>query len=276
MLCTTLIKISILLFYRRLTGASTSRFIYLVWVCIVICILYFVTFIILIFFTCSAAVGRKDCAEEGPFIVSVTTISTVQDLVICLLPTFLIRNLQMPKRQKLAVCGVFGLGLVTTICGIMRLYYSVYLYYCKYHDSALQNHSNNCNLVTYDATWYAYYGWIWTVLEADLGLICASAPALRVFFRHSLGSMSSHTGYTRSGANKRSSGILSNVATSSGPLTRNGRSKDVESQGDDIYLGSIAIERGLSSRTQERDDASQKSDSSTQNLTTIIHGPISK
>ena len=131
MICTILIKISILLFYRRLTGSLTNRFVYLVWGCIASCILYFAAFIILIFFTCSVAVGRKDCAEEGPLIVSVTTVSTVQDLVICLLPAFLIRNLQMPKRQKLAVCGIFGLGLVTTICGIMRLYYAVYLYYCK-------------------------------------------------------------------------------------------------------------------------------------------------
>ncbi|EMD94519.1 hypothetical protein COCC4DRAFT_204357 [Bipolaris maydis ATCC 48331] len=259
MISTTLIKISILLFYRRLTGSLTNRFIYLVWICIVACILYFVSFIILIFFACSVAVGRKDCAEEGPLIVSVTTVSTVQDLVICLLPTFLIRNLQMPKTQKLAVCGIFGLGLVTTICGIMRLYYSVYLYY-----------------FTYDATWYAYYGWIWTVLEADLALICASAPALRVFFRHSLGLMSSHTGNPRSGANKTSPGILSNRATHSGPLTRNDGSKDLESKGDNIYLDSILVERGLSSTTQERDDASQKSDSSTRNLTTIIHGPMSK
>jgi len=137
MISTTLIKISILLFYRRLTGSLTNRFVYLVWGCIATCILYFVSFIILIFFACSIAVGRKDCAEEGPLIVAVTTVSTVQDLVICLLPAFLIRNLQMPKRQKLAVCGIFGLGLVTTICGIMRLYYAVYLYYCKYHHRAL-------------------------------------------------------------------------------------------------------------------------------------------
>ncbi|XP_014556395.1 hypothetical protein COCVIDRAFT_99992 [Bipolaris victoriae FI3] len=259
LLSTTLIKISILLFYRRLTGSSTTRFIYLVWVCIAACILYFFTFIILIFFTCSVAVGRKDCAEEGPFIVSVTAVSTVQDLVICLLPAILIYKLQMPKRQKLAVCGIFGLGLVTTICGIMRLYYAIYLYY-----------------FTYDATWYAYYGWIWTVLEADLGLICASAPTLRVFFRHSLGSTSSHTSDPRSGANNPSSGVLSNKATHSRPITWNGGSKDVESEGENIYLDSIKVERGLSSRIDARDDASQKSDSSTRNLTTIIHGPMSK
>lgn len=138
------------------------------------------------------------------------------------------------------------------------------------------NHLTYYNLDTYDATWYAYYGWIWTVLEANLGLICASAPALRVFFRHSLGLMSSYTGDPRSGANKTSSGILSNRETRSGQLTGNGGSKDPEPQGDYIYLDSIMVERGLSSRIQERDDASQKSDSSTQNLTTIIHGPMSK
>lgn len=88
--------------------------------------------------------------------------------------------------------------------------------------------------------------------------------------------MSSYTGGPRSGANKTSSGILSNRETRSGPLTGNGGSKDLEPQGDYIYLDSIMVERGLSSRIQERDDSSQKSDSSTQNLTTIIHGPVSK
>jgi hypothetical protein len=276
MLCTTLIKISILLFYRRLTGSLTNRFVYWVWACITVCVLYFIAFIILIFFTCSMAVGRKDCAEEGAITVAVTVVSTVQDLVICLLPAFLIKNLQMPKRQKFALCGIFGLGLITTVCGIMRLYYSTYVYYCKLKTKRSWFAKLTGTIVTYDVTWYAYYGWIWTVLEADLGLICASAPALRVFFRHSLGLMSSRTGNSRTGPNKTPVGVLSNRADRSGPLVKSNRSDNAQTYGDNIYLDSIVVERGLSSQVHDRDDASQKSDSSTKNLTTIIHGPLSK
>jgi hypothetical protein len=79
----------------------------------------------LIVFTCSPAIGfyhifdiawrfqnELQCRDEGAIIVAVAATSTVQDLVICLLPVFLIWNLQIPRRQKLALCGIFGMGLV--------------------------------------------------------------------------------------------------------------------------------------------------------------------
>lgn len=61
-------------------------------------------------------------------------------------------------------------SLSTCVCCIMRTYYAVYIYY-----------------YTYDITWYAFEAWTWTALEADLGVMCASAPALRVFFRRYFG-----------------------------------------------------------------------------------------
>ena len=125
MLCTTLIKISILCFYRRITASLTIQFVYWVWGSIVFCIVYGITFIFLIAFTCSPAIGffhvfdlswrlqnELTCRDEGAVIVAVAAISTVQDLIIALLPIFLIWKLQIPKTQKLALCGIFGLGLV--------------------------------------------------------------------------------------------------------------------------------------------------------------------
>lgn len=35
---------------------------------------------------------------------------------------------------------------------------------------------------TYDVTWATGPAWLWTGLEATLGVICASVPALKVFF----------------------------------------------------------------------------------------------
>lgn len=188
---TTLVKVSILCFYRRITGSLTNTFVYTTWGSIVFCSVYGILFSLLIVFTCTPVVGffhiydpiwrarnTVDCHNEGAIIVACAAISTVQDLVICMLPIFLIWNLKITKRQRLALCGIFGIGVVTSICGIMRTYYATYVYY-----------------YTYDITWSAYYGWIWTVLEAQLGVIAASAPALKVFFQAYFRMPSSRSGY---------------------------------------------------------------------------------
>ncbi|KAJ4402659.1 hypothetical protein N0V91_007033 [Didymella pomorum] len=83
----------------------------------------------------------------------------------------------------------------TCVCGILRTYYATYVYY-----------------YTYDITWYAYYGWIWTALEADLAVICASAPALKIFFRRYFNMSTSRSGYGHSGYGKASSGTGSTPA----------------------------------------------------------------
>lgn len=49
----------------------------------------------------------------------------------------------------------------------MRCYYSQYIYFN-----------------TYDVTWYAEYALLFTGIEANLAVCCASAPALRLFFQN--------------------------------------------------------------------------------------------
>ncbi|KAH9870066.1 hypothetical protein J1614_006988, partial [Plenodomus biglobosus] len=193
---TTLIKVSILCFYRRITGSLTNVFVYSTWGSIIFCSVYGILFSLLIIFTCTPVVGffhiydvawratnTLHCFNEGAMIVACAAISTIQDLVISMLPIFLIWNLKITRRQRFALCGIFGLGLITTVCGILRTYYATYVYY-----------------YTYDITWYAYYGWVWTVLEAQLGVICASAPALKVFFQRYFKLQSSRLGYTTTGS----------------------------------------------------------------------------
>jgi hypothetical protein len=202
---TTFIKISILCFYRRMTGSIKTAFVYGVWAMIVFCMLYSIIFAILIIFTCTPVVGffhlfdiiwrvhnELSCRDEGAIVVACAIIGTIQDLFICLLPVLLIWNLKMARRQKAALFGIFGIGLITCVCGILRAYYATYVYYGKCTRQC--NKSTTLTITgTYDITWYAYYGWIWTALEADFGMICASAPALKVFFKRYF-SMSSLSG----------------------------------------------------------------------------------
>lgn len=111
---------------------------------IVFCSVYGILFTFLIVFTCTPVAGFfhvydvtwratnvVHCYNEGAIIVACAVISTLQDLIICMLPIFLIWNLKITQRQRLALCGIFGVGLITCICGIMRTYYAIYIYYCK-------------------------------------------------------------------------------------------------------------------------------------------------
>ncbi|PVH95561.1 hypothetical protein DM02DRAFT_617820 [Periconia macrospinosa] len=200
MAATSLTKISILCFYRRMSSGAISRvFIYGVWGVMITVVAYFITFTFVITFTCTPVEGfwhlydlvwrtqhELHCHDEGVIIVVIVVISTLQDFVICALPIFLVWNLQIPKRQKTALIALFGMGVITCICGVMRTYYAIYVYY-----------------FTYDITWYAYYGWIWTAVEADLGVVCACAPAMKVFFlRYFTYSSQNRSGYGYMGGKK--------------------------------------------------------------------------
>ena len=45
--------------------------------------------------------------------------------LIILLPIYKVQKLQMPLQQKLAVIGIFGLGTLVTITGIIRLQFVI-------------------------------------------------------------------------------------------------------------------------------------------------------
>ncbi|KAF2443184.1 hypothetical protein P171DRAFT_496523 [Karstenula rhodostoma CBS 690.94] len=173
-------KISILSFYKRITTGSISKaFIYWTWGSIAFVIAYFFAFSLAIIFSCSPIEGywyyyditwrvthELKCNDEGALTVSAVVIGTLLDFYLCALPVLLIWNVKISKRQKAALCGIFGFGLLTCLCGVMRAYYAITVYY-----------------TTYDITWYAWYGWVWTALEAQLGVMCACAPALKGFFK---------------------------------------------------------------------------------------------
>jgi hypothetical protein len=152
LISTTLIKVSILCFYRRIADRLTNQFIYWVWGTILFCIVYGILFTMLITFTCTPVKGffryfdimwrlknELTCRNEGAILVSCAIISSVQDFIICMLPVALIWNLKISNRQKLGLCGIFGMGLITCICGILRTYYATYLYYCESCNELIRN-----------------------------------------------------------------------------------------------------------------------------------------
>lgn len=83
------------------------------------------------------------------------------DIWILLLPYKLIFSIPRPLRERLAVYAVFGLGAFSTLCSIIRFYFLVKALHSKdpYYDSLGVN--------------------VWSVIEVNVGICCASMPTLR-------------------------------------------------------------------------------------------------
>jgi hypothetical protein len=193
-----MIKISILLFYRRLNARSITRtFRIATWISIIAIAIFVLSFVLILVFACDPisafwnqfdfirqATGYKyHCwVDEAADLLSASIISAILDAVTAFLPTFLYWNLQIPRRQKVALGAIFALGYVVCIVAGVRSYYTWRIF----------------NSPTYDSTWESWPAWLLCVVEIQLGAICASAPALKVFLAHYFKVAASKIGSSRS------------------------------------------------------------------------------
>lgn len=177
-----LIKISILLFYRRLSSRVVSKpFRWVTWITIGFITGYTIALTIAPIVGCkpiSAFWDQVDmikklqgykfhCFDEGADIFAASVLSAVQDLVTAVLPTFLYWNLRIPLRQKVALFGIFAIGYGCVALSGLRAYYSWRTFY-----------------ETYDVTWSTHDLMLTSLLELHVGAFCGNAPALKVFFKH--------------------------------------------------------------------------------------------
>lgn len=181
---TGLVKVSILLFFRRLGSRGTSKaFRITTWVAIGFQVASTVTFFISPLVGCkpisayweqsnviNIALGKKfNCNEEGAAMAAAGVISTVQDVICALLPNFIYWKAKIPIRQKVALMAIFATAYGAAVFGALRTYATYVLFY-----------------ETYDISWQLWEIWNWTLLELHIGVICANAPALKVFVKRYL------------------------------------------------------------------------------------------
>ncbi|KAJ5908420.1 hypothetical protein N7495_001102 [Penicillium taxi] len=170
----SLTKISLLWFCRRLVGASKGNYVVFNHTLAGFMILVFVLCVIFTFlsiFQCSPVKALWDvnptypykCIEEGHIIFSASVINIFTDFVSTILPMSLIWSLRLPTHQRLVVISIFGLGILVNAAGVVR---TIYVWKAFFVSST-------------DRTWMAWIVLVSASLEINLGLICTSAPALR-------------------------------------------------------------------------------------------------
>jgi hypothetical protein len=127
-LSTGLVKVSILLFYRRLVAGTVSRlFKWTVRVCIFSVIAYIITFETTLILGCrpinafwnevnpswrSLNKDKYFCLDEVATLYAANITSILQDFLTFLMPLLLFQKLQLPSRQKILLGAIFGIGFL--------------------------------------------------------------------------------------------------------------------------------------------------------------------
>ena len=220
---TSCTKVSVLLFYRRLVkGTFSKRWKWATIAAIIFTIIYCLAFNLALVFNCRPTeaywkafsmtyTADYHCANTKPLNPVSGVLSVVSDFYSVILPMGMLRHFDIDRRKKIALNAVFSLGLLVVGAGAARTYYLTELGY------------------DYDVTWVGFNVFIWSVLEVQLAIICACAPALRVLFRHSLKdpiSRAIHTASSLSRSGIRSTNRDSRQTEPSGVVTYNSQKSD--------------------------------------------------
>ncbi|CAM1501952.1 Fc.00g039360.m01.CDS01 [Cosmosporella sp. VM-42] len=168
--CGSLAKISLLIFYFRLSPQQWFR--WSIWATIVFITGYTVGIFFPLIFACTPVAMSWDITIEGKCInrpslyIATAVANIISDIILFALPIPMVIKLQIPRRQKFGLLGIFAIGSLTVVTSIVRV-------------SILPELLTNP-----DASWVVSWASVWIIVESNLLVICAALPTLRKFFRH--------------------------------------------------------------------------------------------
>ncbi|KAM0717774.1 hypothetical protein Q7P37_006106 [Cladosporium fusiforme] len=185
-------KLSFLaLYWRVFTPPVLSR----TWVLATACFGTIYTLIIMLVsvFECHGDISKawaitfpEGCHDLKAYYFSTASINIATDIAILLLPIQPLTRLNVNRRKKAAIFGIFMLGGGAVIASGVRIW-ALWRYFYGTE-------------ITYDAVLIL----LWSQIEINTGIICASIPSLRPLFRRTFNNTTYSHGYHESGT----SGIL--------------------------------------------------------------------
>ncbi|KAK4115452.1 hypothetical protein N656DRAFT_694574, partial [Canariomyces notabilis] len=104
---------------------------------------------------------QKRCVNINAFYLANAAVNILTDLLTYTLPIPLVLKLQVPKRQKISLAVIFGLGLLACVSSIIRITYIPQM------------------LASTDQTWTIAGAMYWSVIETNVGILAASIPSYK-------------------------------------------------------------------------------------------------
>lgn len=155
-----LTKISILFLYLRLIPQRGYRIV--IWTCMAFVAATIFSTTVAGLFQCNPVHKAWDtqvpgtCFNQVALYLSNAALNIVQDVLIYFLPIKMLWNIQLPRKQRIALMAVFAIGGFVCVTGMLRL------------------NSLKLASVSADPTWDNFGAAIWSAIEMNVGIVCAS------------------------------------------------------------------------------------------------------
>ncbi|KAH8652464.1 hypothetical protein BX600DRAFT_441338 [Xylariales sp. PMI_506] len=174
-LAVTLTKLSMAATIQRLVVASKIR-----WMNILMIVLAGfisvggIVFLIIVVLPCSSETSghgilsnsSQHCVSTSVHILVAGIINTLTELMLVLIPIWIVIDLTLPARQQITAIALFGAGFLACAAGAVRIYFTW----------AMSTSTN------YDFIWDAWGVRLAAAFELYIGIICACLPAAKLFF----------------------------------------------------------------------------------------------
>ncbi|ROW03068.1 hypothetical protein VMCG_05745 [Cytospora schulzeri] len=108
---------------------------------------------------------QGSCINSTAFFYTTAGINIITDIWVIVLPIRTLRGINRPLKEKIALTVIFGAGLFATLMSVVRLR-SIHTY-----------------TLTSDPFRDAIQVNVWSVIEVNVAILCASVPALKPIFR---------------------------------------------------------------------------------------------
>jgi hypothetical protein len=176
-------KISVVCLYYRIFGVSTKSFRIVCYVMNAWIFASGMAFIIATVFQCTPIAAFWDrsirgfkCFKNEPWWISYATVQITTDFMLLAMPIRQIVHLSMGKAEKLGIALVFGTGALYVFHTPLQsaLTHDSVTFASIYRATTIAASASDT-----DPTWGPIPATIWSVIEANAGIVCACLPMLR-------------------------------------------------------------------------------------------------
>ncbi|TEY59728.1 hypothetical protein BOTCAL_0187g00020 [Botryotinia calthae] len=161
-------KVSLCLSYLRILSKGQPTYRLLIWIVMVLCILGHTVGTLVLMFNCHPIqkswmpTTPGSCLPTGPLFYGLAITTIIFDVIIFFLPIPFLYGLRMDRSKKFGIIGVFALGILTTVCSVLRMIEIPII---------SKGNGNSTMLV------------VWGNIELNVGIILTSMPVLAPLFK---------------------------------------------------------------------------------------------
>lgn len=120
------------------------------------------------------------CTDIVTIYLSSAPLNIITDLAILFLPMPILTSMRLPKKQKIILIITFSFGIFVAAVDVVRIAYlqsAAETRIANIHNNL--DEDNNLTSENTDFAWYASLSFMWSVIEVNIGIMCACVPALK-------------------------------------------------------------------------------------------------